>query len=1107
MPAYISVDDVTVGESTGYAEFVVRLSAPATTAVSVNWETKTANAYDDYASSIGVLTFAPGETLKTVRVAITDDMKAEPSESFVLGLYNPSSNALLGNSKALATIIDNDGDAGRPVVSVGDVIIDEAAGVAHFVVTLDRPSNGVVSMNYATQNGSAKSGADYQAAGGVLQFAAGETTKVVSVSLNDDIIREGTETFALNLSHLIGASSSDTTGIAVIAASDGKAVSKPTIMVDDVTVGESTGYAEFVVRLSAPTTTAVSVNWETKTANAADDYAFGIGVLTFAPGETLKTVRVAITDDMKAEPSESFVLGLYNPSSNALLGNSRALATIIDNDEDAGRPVVSVGDVIIDEAAEVAHFVVTLDRPSHGVVSMNYATQNGSAKSGADYQAAGGVLQFAAGETTKVVSVSLNDDTIREGTETFVLNLSHLVGASSSDTTGIAVIAASDGKAVSKPTIMVDDVTVGESTGYAEFVVRLSAPTTTAVSVNWETKTANAYDDYASGIGVLTFAPGETLKTVRVAITDDMKAEPSESFVLGLYNPSSNALLGNSRALATIIDNDGDAGRPVVSVGDVIIDEAAGVAHFVVTLDRPSHGAVSMNYATQNGSAKSGADYQAAGGVLQFAAGETTKVVSVSLNDDTIREGTETFVLNLSHLVGASSSDTTGIAVIAASDGKAVSKPTIMVDDVTVGESTGYAEFVVRLSAPATTAVSVNWETKTANAYDDYASGIGVLTFAPGETLKAVRVAITDDMKAEPSESFVLGLYNPSSNALLGKSAATAVILDNDGTVPGGQIMSGSNSDDVLLGSAGADTLSGEAGNDVLIGGTGADVMRGGKGNDTYVVDHVKDQTVETADTAAVRYGTDTVMATVSHVLANNVENLTLVGGSAIKGVGNGLANVLIGNEANNILDGKAGADTMIGGEGSDTYIVDAIGDKAIEVSGASGTDIVKASVSYSLADSYVENLTLTGTKNLNATGNDLGNALKGTTGNNHLDGGLGADLLTGLAGRDTFVFSTKLSSTNIDHLTDFSAVNDTIQLSKSIFAALSAGSLAESAFKDLAVTGAKVDADDRILYDHDTGVLSYDADGRGSAAKAIKFAVIDNYDKVALTHLDFLVA
>ncbi|WP_019906466.1 calcium-binding protein [Methylobacterium sp. 77] len=304
-------------------------------------------------------------------------------------------------------------------------------------------------------------------------------------------------------------------------------------------------------------------------------------------------------------------------------------------------------------------------------------------------------------------------------------------------------------------------------------------------------------------------------------------------------------------------------------------------------------------------------------------------------------------------------------------------------------------------------------------------------------------------------------------------------------------------------GNALANTLTGNAAANVLDGKAGADTMVGGAGSDTYIVDNAGDTAVELSGAA----GTDLVKASVSFSLGGSyVENLTLTGSANLNATGNSLANVLTGNGGANLLDGKAGADTMIGGAGSDTYIVDNAGDKAIEASGGTGTDLVKASVSYSLAGSYVENLTLTGTGNLSGTGNSLANDLKGNTGANHLDGGLGADTLTGLAGKDTFVFSTKLGSGNIDHITDFS-LDDTIQLSKPVFTALSKSQLAATAFKDLSVAGAKIDADDRILYDKATGTLSYDADGSGTAAKAIQFAVIDNHDKVALTHLDFLMA
>ncbi len=195
----------------------------------------------------------------------------------------------------------------------------------------------------------------------------------------------------------------------------------------------------------------------------------------------------------------------------------------------------------------------------------------------------------------------------------------------------------------------------------------------------------------------------------------------------------------------------------------------------------------------------------------------------------------------------------------------------------------------------------------------------------------------------------------------------------------------------------------------------------------------------------------------------------------------------------------------MYGGAGNDVYSIDNAADRIFE--GANqGTDRAVATVSYALAaGQQVEALQLlssTGTAALNLTGNEFGQTLVGNNGANVLDGKGGADLLLGRGGADSFVFSTALGSGNVDHLVDF-ATEDTVRLSKSVFSALSAGSLAAAAFKDLSVAGAKVDADDRILYDKKTGALSYDADGSGSKA-AVQFAIIDT--KVALTAADVFV-
>ncbi len=138
--------------------------------------------------------------------------------------------------------------------------------------------------------------------------------------------------------------------------------------------------------------------------------------------------------------------------------------------------------------------------------------------------------------------------------------------------------------------------------------------------------------------------------------------------------------------------------------------------------------------------------------------------------------------------------------------------------------------------------------------------------------------------------------------------------------------------------------------------------------------------------------GNDTVVAYVDYTLPANVENLTLAGYEDLDGMGNSLNNVIRGNYyGDNVLDGGIGADTMAGDGGSDTYIVDNVGDLIVEEGYSYGIDLVLSSVTYSLSP-YVDNLTLTGSGNINGSGNELNNELRGNAGINVLTGGDGND-------------------------------------------------------------------------------------------------------------------
>ena len=785
----IIAEPLLADEARGYADVLVRLSAPSAQTVSVTYgDNYLNNAYTDYGySQDGVLNFAPGETAKLVRYWIADDTAAESAQAFFLRLSAPL-NAVIGNTRTLVTIVPNDASPGVPHISISPVTVDEKAGVAVFSVLLDKPSTDLVTLDFATADGTALADdinpQDYTAQVGTLAFQPGEMLRTVVVPIRDDANAEGDEFFRLNLSNAVGATLAQTGTTARIVANDAANVATPLIFIDSMVVNEGDGFADVIFRLSAPTAQQVTVVYSDEyTGTIYTDYSYSsTGTMIFAPGETVKTMRYALTGDVAAEPAESFVVQISSPV-NGAIGTPYATVTIASQITHSGVSWVRVDNATVDESSSAA-FVVTLSEPALDNVQVHYATANGTAIAGLDYVATSGTVGFAPGQTTQTVWVPIINDALAEGDELFSLVLSAPVGAGIAQTTAVARIGASDATPVGTPVITVESVVANESTGYVDVVFKLSAPSLQQISVNYADEAdGTSNTDYLSGnSGVLIFAPGETIKTVRYGISDDAASEPEESFTIRLSTPI-NVAIGNTYATVTIAANDGTGAQlPSASVGSITVDEKSGMARFVVSLDIPSTDVLRFNWSTADGTALAGSDYAAQSGTVSFLPGETTQTVLVPIIDDALNEPDEIFSVVLSAPVGAGIAQGTATARIAANDAANVATPQISAASIEVNESDGYADVVFRLSAPSGNQVGFSIsDSYTGTIYLDYNySNSGIVTFAPGETVKTIRYGIVDDNISEPAESFLVKLATPV-NATLGNTQASVTIIDRDG--------------------------------------------------------------------------------------------------------------------------------------------------------------------------------------------------------------------------------------------------------------------------------------------------------------------------------------
>jgi hypothetical protein len=343
LPSQLAVNDISVAEGnsgTRVATFTVTRSGDRTRAASVVYQTASgsATAGSDY---VGVpattLNFAPGDASKSVAVTIVGDTNVEADETFFLNLSSPVGVTMVNPASGTATITNDDFP---PKFAVNDITVVEGnsgSKIANFAVTRSGVATGTASVVYQTMDGSATAGSDYQALPPTtLNFAPGETNKNVSVTILGDTTVEFDEWFLLNLSMPVGAAIDDGSGMATIT-NDDAAQAAPSLAINDVTVTEGsmgTKTVSFTVTRSGSTVGTTAVTYQTMNGSAvagSDFTGVGPATLSFAPGDTAKTVPITIIGDTQVEQNEFFYVMLTSYT-GVTISKSMGTATIVNDD-------------------------------------------------------------------------------------------------------------------------------------------------------------------------------------------------------------------------------------------------------------------------------------------------------------------------------------------------------------------------------------------------------------------------------------------------------------------------------------------------------------------------------------------------------------------------------------------------------------------------------------------------------------------------------------------------------------------------------------------------------------------------------------------------------
>jgi hypothetical protein len=415
--------------------------------------------------------------------------------------------------------------------------------------------------------------------------------------------------------------------------------------------------------LPGGTSFAASANWAVTgtggTAANAADFAGGVlptGTVNFAAGETSKVITINVNGDSVVEPDEGFTVTLSAPAPGTTISSASANGSILNDDANLAIAATNADQTEGNSGNKPFTFTVTRGGNFGGASTAAWAVSGNGASAAAANDFAGNVLpsgtvSFAAGETSKVITINVAGDSVVEGDDGFAVTLSAASAGTSITTAAASGIIRNDDASLAIAATNADQAEGNSGNKAFTFTVTRSGSTAGASTANWAVtgSGSSAADaaDFAGGVlpgGTVSFAAGETSKVITVNVNGDSLFEGDDGFQVTLSAPSAGTSLATAAASGIIRNDDASLAIAATNADQTEGNSGSKAFTFTVTRSGSTAGASTANWAvTGTGStAANAADF--AGGVLpsgtvSFAAGETSKLITINVNGDTVRRG------------------------------------------------------------------------------------------------------------------------------------------------------------------------------------------------------------------------------------------------------------------------------------------------------------------------------------------------------------------------------------------------------------------------------------------------------------------------------------